>query len=92
MKTSWTRLIRFEATDGRILRGEPILPSQEDDVGLFNGNDQLRATVVEGSGAFHCDTRKTNEIATVKRLLSPLALDEVPIIRCIGLNYMKHSK
>ena len=36
-------------------------------------------------------TKVTDEIATVKELLGPLAQEDVPILRCVGLNYAKHS-
>jgi hypothetical protein len=36
-------------------------------------------------------TRITEEVVTVKQLLGPLAQADVPILRCVGLNYAKHS-
>lgn len=36
-------------------------------------------------------TRPTNELVTVKTILGPLTLEDVPIIRCVGLNYAKHG-
>ncbi|QKX58194.1 uncharacterized protein TRUGW13939_05315 [Talaromyces rugulosus] len=92
MKLSWQRLIRFESVDGRVLRGEPILPRPDFDLGYVTEKDQLQAKVILGEDPF-CEsgtTRVSDEVVTVKRILSPLAPSEVPTIRCVGLNYMKH--
>lgn len=94
MRVPWTRLIRFKAADGRVLRGEPILPSEDFDLGKVTEADQLKAKVIVGDDPFDT-TGKTvvsDEVVTVKTLLGPLARDEVPILRCVGLNYAKHSK
>lgn len=94
MTLPWKRLIRFIATDGRTLRGEPILPSPETDLGFITEADQLQARVIEGSHIYDTTgaTRVTDEIVTVKTMLGPLAQSDVPILRCVGLNYAKHSK
>ena len=91
----WSRLIRFEATDGRILRGEPIIPGPDFDLGLATTTAAgLRARIITGDDPFDTTGRTlvTDEIATVKRLLCPLPASEVPILRCVGLNYQKHSE
>ncbi|KAH8819110.1 hypothetical protein F5884DRAFT_759489 [Xylogone sp. PMI_703] len=75
----WQRLIRFVATDGRVLRGEPILPSLDFDLGDTTADTKLQAKV-------------SDEVVTVKQLLGPLAQEDVPILRCVGLNYAKHIK
>lgn len=93
MKVPWTRLIRFVATDGRVLRGEPILPSPDFDLGNITQADALKAKVIVGDDPFDT-TGKTvvsNEVVTVNKVLGPLAREEVPILRCVGLNYAKHS-
>ncbi|KIW23280.1 uncharacterized protein PV07_11491 [Cladophialophora immunda] len=94
MKLPWTRLIRFVATDGRVLRGEPVLPSEDFDLGNVTESDQLKAKVIVGDDIFDTTgkTKVTDEIVTVKKLLGPLAREEVPILRCVGLNYAKHIK
>ncbi|OAL37348.1 hypothetical protein AYO20_03197 [Fonsecaea nubica] len=94
MKVPWTRLIRFVATDGRVLRGEPILPSEDFDLGNVTEADQLKAKVIAGDDIFDTTgkTKVTDEVVTVKKLLGPLAREEVPILRCVGLNYAKHIK
>ena len=93
MKVAWERLIRFVATDGRTLYGEPILSSPGFDLGDTTEGTNLKAKVIQGdlydtTGA----TRVTEEVVTVKKLLGPLAQSDVPILRCVGLNYAKHSE
>lgn len=93
MPVSWERLIRFVATDGRVLRGEPILPDPNFDLGQTTEATGLRARVIQGDDIYDETgaTKVTNEVVTVKKLLGPLSPDDVPIIRCIGLNYVSHS-
>ncbi|KAI1618556.1 hypothetical protein EDD37DRAFT_623111 [Exophiala viscosa] len=94
MKVPWTRLIRFVSTDGHVLRGEPILPSEDFDLGNVTESDQLKAKVIKGDDPLDT-TGKTvvsDEVVTVKKLLGPLAAAEIPILRCVGLNYAKHIK
>jgi hypothetical protein len=93
MKVAWERLIRFEATDGRTLFGEPLLPSPDFDLGDTTEETGLKARVVEGdiydtTGV----TKVTEEVVAVKKLLGPLSPSDVPILRCVGLNYAKHSE
>lgn len=94
MKLPWKRLIRFESTDGRVLRGEPVLPSEDFDLGKVTESDKLKAKIITGDDIFDTTgkTKVTDEEATVKKLLGPLVREEVPVLRCIGLNYAKHSK
>ncbi|PYI29883.1 fumarylacetoacetate hydrolase family protein [Aspergillus indologenus CBS 114.80] len=95
MSLPWKRLIRFRAGDGRILRGEPILPAERQiDLGQITEADQLQARVLEGQDIYDTTgaTKVTDEIVTVQKILSPLAPSDVPILRCVGLNYAKHIK
>jgi len=94
MAPNWDRLIRFIATDGRELRGQPILPSADFDVGSTTAETGLKAHVihVKNDDIFDEETKVTDEEVTVKTLLGPVTQAEVPIIRCIGLNFIKHSK
>lgn len=94
MPVSWQRLIRFVASDGRILRGEPILPHDGFDLGNTTEETSLKAKVIEGSDIYDTSgkTKVTDEIVVVKKLLGPLAQEDVPILRCVGLNYATHSK
>jgi hypothetical protein len=94
MTPPWKRLIRFIATDGRTLRGEPILENPNTDLGFITEADLLQAHIIEGDDIYDTTgkTRVTDEIVTVKTILGPLAQEDVPILRCVGLNYAKHSK
>ena len=93
MKVAWQILIRFVSTDDKILYGEPILPSPDFDLGKVTEKDELKAKIIEGDDLYDLSGKTTvsNDIATVKRMLGPLAESDVPIVRCIGLNYAKHS-
>lgn len=93
MSLPWKRLIRFIATDGRLLRGEPILPTPTTDLGFITESDKLQVRVLEGEDIYDTTgkTHFTDEIVTVQTILGPLAQNEVPILRCVGLNYAKHS-
>ena len=94
MKTAWKRLIRFEDTQGRILYGEPILPSSDFDIGKFKEADGLKANVITGSDIFNTtgETSVSDEVVSVKKVLAPIKPQDIPILRCVGLNYAKHSK
>ncbi|KAJ5813311.1 uncharacterized protein N7503_000061 [Penicillium pulvis] len=95
MSLPWKRLIRFEAADGRVLRGEPVLPEDKDiDLGFVTEADQIEAKVLVGDDIYDVtgNTRLTAETVLVKKILSPLAQSDVPILRCVGLNYAKHIK
>ena len=93
MAPVWTRLIRFRSVDGRILNGEPILPTNDYDLGQMTVKDGLQARVIVGEDIFAVDgsTTVTDEVVDVERLIGPLDAAKVPVIRCIGLNYAKHS-
>jgi 2-keto-4-pentenoate hydratase/2-oxohepta-3-ene-1,7-dioic acid hydratase in catechol pathway len=49
-----------------------------------------QARVIEGS--IFGNYKITNKIVDIKRLLTPLALEDVRTVRCLGLNYEKHAK
>lgn len=86
MRPVWTRLIRFVATDGRTLYGEPIVPSADYDIGVQGEKDGIKAKVVVGPIYGTSDeTKVTDEVVDVEKLLGPLSQSDVPIIRAIGL-------
>ena len=89
----WKRLIRFVATDGRVLRGDPILPHPDFNLGQTTAATKLKAKVITGHDIYDTtgNTKITDEVVIVKQLLGPLAQEDVPILRCVGLNYAKHS-
>lgn len=88
--TAWNRLIRFVAKDGKIYRGEPIVSNSDYDVGKqFAEGKVIKAKVVTGDNIF-TNAKVTDEVLEVEKLLGPLTPQDVPIIKCVGLNYMKH--
>ncbi|KAJ5678567.1 fumarylacetoacetate hydrolase [Penicillium maclennaniae] len=91
MKVCWERLIRFLATDGRVLYGEPILPFLEFDLADTTAETKLQAKLISGD-IYDEASQVTSEIVTVKQLLGPLAREDVPILRCVGLNYLTHIR
>lgn len=66
----------------------------EFDVGNLGTEDVLEARVITGDDLFNTsgETIVTEEIVVVKKLLGPLTSKDVPILRCVGLNYATHSK
>ncbi|KAI0544193.1 hypothetical protein F4679DRAFT_565917 [Xylaria curta] len=94
MRTTWTRLIRFVATDDRIYRGEPIMPDPDYDLGQTTEETKLRAKIITGDDIYDTTgaTMVTDEIMVVKKLLGPVSAHDVPILRCIGFNYRHHIK
>ncbi|EDU50203.1 fumarylacetoacetate hydrolase family protein [Pyrenophora tritici-repentis Pt-1C-BFP] len=78
MPPNWDRLIRFIATDDRELRGQPILPSPDFDVGTTTKETKLKANVisVKNNDIFDPATAVTDEVVTVKKLLGPVTQQE----------------
>ena len=87
-KMAWERLIRFVGEDDSVHYGEPTVSASELD--LLAQQGQLMANELSGSDPFSCEP--TGKVLKVKKLLGPLVSSNVPIVRCIGLNYIKHSK
>jgi len=90
MASPWTHLVRFIAEeDGQIHLGQ-INVSKYPDVGLshFRG-EEIEVKVIHGS---IYDGVVKGETLHISRLLSPLSTDQVPIIRCLGLNYKDHAR
>lgn len=89
--TSWDRLVRYvSAKDGKIRYGEPIVSGEKPDIDQLAQDGKLEVTVLKGANPI--DATSTGEKDTVKQLLGPLTPRDVPIIRCVGLNYKTHSK
>ena len=91
--SSFRRLIRFVGADAQVHYGDPIVSSVTD------LNSQLEAGTLQAEeliGDTFSQLSPSGQTLNVKQLLGPLTQDakslHVPIIRCIGLNYMKHSK
>lgn len=85
---SWSRLVRFQAVDGTEKLGD-LLVNDEQDLALKLESNNLQAVELQGGNLFGPLTR--GNAVGVEKLLPVLRKSDVPIIRCIGLNYMKHS-
>ncbi|KAF2755465.1 hypothetical protein EJ05DRAFT_532751 [Pseudovirgaria hyperparasitica] len=89
---AWTRLIRFVDEDDIERYGEPIVNSGDEVIPLYEAG-RLEATVLSGTTFSESGlTPEKGVTKFVKELLSPLTPKDVPIVRCVGLNYMKHIK
>ncbi|PNY24204.1 Fumarylacetoacetate hydrolase domain-containing protein 2 [Tolypocladium capitatum] len=90
MAPNWTHLIRFiSEEDGQIRLGE-VDSKTYPDVGLaiVNG-ERVAAKLIKGS---IYDGVVTDQTVHVARLLAPIGMEDVPIIRCLGLNYRDHAR
>ncbi|KAI5358219.1 Putative fumarylacetoacetase-like protein [Septoria linicola] len=89
MAPAWTRLIRYiSAQDGATRLGDPIVSGQKPDIDALALAGGLKVKVLEG--AIPVEAKPTGQEDEVKTLLGPLTPKDVPIIRCIGLNYKTH--
>lgn len=86
----WARLVRYVADDGQVRLGEPQVPDGSSDVLELAKEGNLNVDVLEGFSVL--SARPTGRHEKVKQLIAPLAVENVPFIRCIGLNYKTHSK
>lgn len=85
---AFNRLIRFQDESGKTLFGEPKVTSADDfDEAVAKGT--LAAVVFEGSDIFNLTP--TSKIAKVVKVVGLLTPHDVPIVKCVGLNYIKHS-
>ncbi|KAI9497288.1 degradation of aromatic compounds [Zychaea mexicana] len=88
MSPVWNRLIRFVAADSKVYFGEPIV-SGDATVDKLLEAGSLEAKVVTGD-VFADDAVVTDQVVKVTSLLAPLSKDQIPIIKCVGLNYKAH--
>lgn len=83
---TFQRLVRFipKANQLRALIGEPV--NAELDVGkaTYEGKD-VEVKVYSGSSVLN-PGQATDQVESIGKLLSPLSVEEVGTIRCIGLN------
>ncbi|KAM0257267.1 hypothetical protein ACHAQJ_004505 [Trichoderma viride] len=87
---SFSRLIRFEDFEGNEYYGEPQI-NNADDLSIFLDNGKLVANIFDGSSPFSLSS-KAGAIRQVKRILPVLRPEDVPIIKCVGLNYIAHIR
>lgn len=84
-----THIIRFVAIeDGRVHLGQ--LADTSRDVGL-DAVEGKKTTAYEINGSIFSG-EVTQNILTVKHLLSPVSTEDCNFIRCLGLNYRDHAK
>ena len=77
--------MRFLAKDGRIYNGDAILPQGVTDIAKAK-----QAKVIQGQIFGTHDV--TDQVADIRLLLAPLAVEDVKTVRCLGLNYEQHAK
>jgi len=77
--------VRFLAKDGRTYYGDAILPQGVTDIAKAK-----QAKIIQGQIFGKYDV--TDQVADIRLLLAPLALEDVKTVRCLGLNYEKHAK
>jgi len=90
MPALWTHLVRFLAEeDGQIHLGQ-VNHEKWPDVGLaaYNG-EKVDVRLINGS---IFDGTVTSTTMHISKLLPPIEMSEVPIIRCLGLNYYAAAK
>lgn len=85
---SWTRLIRFVDDNGNETFGEPIIQDDKEFSDRLAKNDLWAVEYKGTSPVAELTKGEKIHVKTVRELLRP---SDVPIIRCIGLNYIKHS-
>ncbi|KAJ6440030.1 fumarylacetoacetate hydrolase domain-containing protein [Purpureocillium lavendulum] len=85
---SWSRLVRFVDSTGRETLGEPILPDDQE-LEDWLASDERWTVELQGSSSPVGPLTRGEKIQ-VKELRPVVRQSDVPIIRCIGLNYMKH--
>ena len=85
----WSRLIRFVDESGSATFGDPCI-EKSDDLKTLLDRHELYAFRLEGHDPF--ELTQTGERTKVERLLGVLNKEDVPVFKCIGLNYVKHSK
>lgn len=91
MSKKWSHLIRF-VHDGNEIYGDAIIPDGKsaDDVVALASSDQLYARGIVSDDPFS-DGRVSDTKLAVTELLSPIKREQTSVIRCIGLNYVKHG-
>ncbi|KAF9890057.1 hypothetical protein FE257_006737 [Aspergillus nanangensis] len=86
---SWSRYIRFRDDDGMLREGEPQIDSADELLTLLN-TGELYAREISSDGLF--EGKLEDRRLRVREVIGPLEPADVPIIRCLGLNYGSHIK
>jgi 2-keto-4-pentenoate hydratase/2-oxohepta-3-ene-1,7-dioic acid hydratase in catechol pathway len=83
--------VRFASNSSdKIYIGKPVDESQDVGAAAREGKE-VKVELYSGFSVLSPGS-PTGEIASLGRLLSPLAESEVGTIRCIGLNYAQHAR
>lgn len=85
-----SKLIRFLDEELVERFGRPLI-NHADDLLVGLAENTLHAEVLNGSSIFSLDEKPIEKRRVVK-VLPLLKPSEIPLIRCIGLNYIKHSR
>ncbi|KAF7547304.1 hypothetical protein G7046_g9041 [Stylonectria norvegica] len=85
---AFSRLIRFRDEEGTVHFGDLELENA-DDLKLKFEQQELHAVILAGDGQFDLSSAAgvRKRVAEILPILLP---KDVPIVRCIGLNYIKH--
>ena len=86
----YLRLIRFENAEGKEQFGEPQIEDADELPELLQSG-KLFAKILEGTSPFKLSAQSGSP-QQVKRILPVLLPADVPIIKCVGLNYIRHSE
>lgn len=86
---AWKRLIRFVDDNDFESFGDPCIDSADE---LYNLLEAGSLFAIQYTGATPTGPLVRGERTHVKALRDLFRSADVPIVRCIGLNYMKHSK
>lgn len=81
-------MIRFLDEEDQVRLGDAVADSAQNLASLLEAGN-LTANELVGTSLFNA--KPTGKVVQVKKLLGPLTSQDVPIIRCVGLNYAKHS-
>ena len=97
MSVAWSRLIRFVPKASPSLKpiyGEPVLSGSEQDIGKLADSGHLQAKIIScgPDGPLSPSATVTDEVVSVGKLLGPLDTASCTDLKCIGLNYKKHSE
>ncbi|KAL2844358.1 hypothetical protein BJY01DRAFT_248184 [Aspergillus pseudoustus] len=84
---TWTRYIRFLDARGQPRQGNALVDSGDSLIEALQAGT-LAAEELIGKDLF--SATRTGQVLRVHKLLGPLSAEDVPIIRAVGLNYVKH--
>ncbi|KAH7129141.1 hypothetical protein EDB81DRAFT_697246 [Dactylonectria macrodidyma] len=86
---AWSRLVKFFDEDDHLRLGDALVDSAEDLAAQLQAGE-LTARELVGPDLF--SAKPTDRVFRVQRLVGPLGPEDVPMLRCVGLNYAKHIK